>query len=206
MAASVIRPSVALGIAAAGAGLWLATAPAPESVTPAIQLTSMGSPLPMAPPAGTECGQLWCAGLIGSAQSPAPSVLYAATLTPTISSASGLDPVSAVVRIFIGNGTAENPNAGLLIGNGFNGAAGQDGGRGGLLFGSGGDGGAGVAGVNGGRGGNGGNGGLIGNGGAGGAGFSDIDTVIGGTAVGGNGGNGGHALLIGTGGAAGAGG
>jgi len=118
-------------------------------------------------------------------------------------------------RLF-GDGTAENPNAGLLGGSGFSyttyegactsGAC--DGGRAGLLFGNGGggfaggagghaglfgrggDGGAGVSGLNGGAGGTGGRGGLLwGNGGAGGAGGDA--TSAGGT--GGRGGDGGDA-------------
>ena len=68
--------------------------------------------------------------------------------------------------MFIGNGTAEHPNAGLLIGNGYSYSAATpsdraacNGGTGGLLAGNGG---------NGFDGGNGGNAGLFGNGGNGG--------------------------------------
>ena len=140
-----------------------------------------------------------------------------------------VDPVAAFVRIFIGDGTADNPNAGILYGNGYsytgyegactegacdggnggligNGGNGFNGGNGGSagLFGNGGAGGHGVLGINGGAGGNGGSGGLFfGDGGAGGDGAS----VTGETGVGGNGGAGGSAgLLIGNGGAGGAGG
>jgi hypothetical protein len=83
------------------------------------------------------------------------------------------DQIRAAVAVYISNGTAAHPNAGLLIGNGFDGGPGQDGGSAGL-FGNGGDGGRGgdftgsmnVASIGrqGGRGGNGGKGGNGGNG------------------------------------------
>ena len=104
-------------------------------------------------------------------------------------------PIADFVRIFIGSGTAENPNAGVLIGNGYSytsyggacttGAC--NGGTGGLI-GNGGDGFAG---------GNGGSAGWFGSGGKGGA-----ATAVGGT--GGRGGAGG--LFVGDGGQGGAGG
>jgi CubicO group peptidase (beta-lactamase class C family) len=100
-----------------------------------------------------------------------------------------------VLRVFVGNGTADNPNAGILIGNGYSyttyggacttGAC--DGGNGGLI-GNGGDGFAG---------GNGGAAGWFGSGGKGGA-----ATTAGGT--GGRGGSGG--LFVGDGGQGGSGG
>ena len=121
------------------------------------------------------------------------------------------NPLDTLVRFFIGNGTADNPNAGILIGNGYswdgttcgagvactgghggligNGGDGWNGGNGGAaaLFGNGGKGGAGIASVNGGKGGTGGVGGFIlGSGGDGGAG-----------ALGADGGNGGNARFIG---------
>ena len=56
-------------------------------------------------------------------------------------------PVLNFIRLFIGNGTAANPNAGLLVGNGFSydagtctGTAACAGGRGGFLVGNGGNG------------------------------------------------------------------
>jgi hypothetical protein len=97
----------------------------------------------------------------------APPKLAAALVTPAADPAS--NPVTALIAVFISNGTAEHPNAGLLIGNGYNATDGANGGNGGLLFGSGG---SGVAGVNNGAGGNGGNGGIFGNGGAGGRGVA----------------------------------
>jgi len=120
----------------------------------------------------------------------------------------GSNPISEVLRVFIGNGTADNPNAGLLFGNGFsydsttclgaicnggngglvgNGGNGFNGGNGGAAgwFGHGGDGGDGIAGQSGGTGGT---GGLIaGDGGNGGKGGDA--TAVGG--IGGNGGDGG---------------
>lgn len=142
----------------------------------------------------------------------------------------GAAPVRTILSLFFGDGTAENPNGGIFIGNGFSydaqtcaGALACDGGNGGLLgnggdgwngggggsagwFGAGGDGGAGVLG---GAGGAGGTGGLfIGNGGNGGVGAAAITPG----GVGGDGGAGGSAGLLsvwgrgGDGGAAGAGG
>lgn len=117
-----------------------------------------------------------------------------------------------LLRVFIGDGTAENPNAGLFVGNGFsyssatcvssckggnaglfgNGGNGFGGGAGGNAgwFGDGGHGGAGLAGQ---AGGDGGRGGLFaGDGGAGGDGGNAATA----DAVGGDGGNGGSAGLM----------
>ena len=119
--------------------------------------------------------------------------VVAPSASSTVSGASAIsNPVADFIRIFIGNGTADNPNGGILFGNGFSytgatctagvacdggngglfgsGGSGYNGGNGGSagLFGNGGKGGAGI---NGGAGGAGGNGGLfLGNGGNGGAG------------------------------------
>jgi hypothetical protein len=154
----------------------------------------------------------------------------AAPLTLKSPSASATaDPFADFIRIFIGNGDAINPNAGLLIGNGYSYTAYEgscttgacSGGQAGFLFGSGGNGfnggagrqaglwgnggtgGAGVAGVNGGAGGRGGNGGFLwGNGGNGGAG-ANLDGV---GAAGGDAGIAGPLSLYGRGGDGGAGG
>jgi hypothetical protein len=120
------------------------------------------------------------------------------------------NPFAGLMAIFVGDGTAEHPDAGLLYGNGFsfsettctgsavcnggraglvgNGGNGFNGGDGGsaILFGNGGAGGLGLAGVNNGIGGDGGAGGLFsGDGGDGGSG-----------ALGGAGGNAGGVGLI----------
>jgi len=131
---------------------------------------------------------------------------------PRASATGGWQPGS-ILRLFAGNGTADNPNGGILIGNGYSWTADTctgtcDGGRGGLV-GSGGDGfgggnggsagwfgngGNGGAGLPGGIGGAGGSGGLfLGNGGNGGAGGS---VISGAAAAGGIGGSGGHAGLL----------
>jgi hypothetical protein len=118
-------------------------------------------------------------------------------------------PLADFVRTFIGNGTADHPDAGILVGNGFSydsttctgdtacnggkggilgdGGAGYNGGNGGNAgwFGTGGDGGDGLAGQSGGDGGRGGL--FFGSGGYGGTG-GDATTLAGG---GGNGGTGG---------------
>ena len=126
--------------------------------------------------------------------------------------------------VFFGDGTADHPDAGILVGNGFsftaqtctgtsacnggnsgligNGGNGWNGGNGGAagLFGNGGNGGAGILTVNSGRGGNGGHGGWVtGNGGNGGNGALS-------PTAGGAGGAGGATGLIGNGGSGGAGG
>jgi hypothetical protein len=204
MMANLIRPSVAAGIAVAGASLWLATMTDTPDVAPEVRLASVESALSTVPlsPATATCGDLGCSHLFGAAVSaPTPPRLAATFVVPA--AAPGTDPISALIRIFVGNGTADNPNAGLLIGSGFDGLAGQNGGSGGLLFGSGGSGGAGTAGVNNGNGGTGGSAGLFGNGGAGGVGVA-ADANGGVAGNGGSGGNGG--LLIGNGGAGGNGG
>jgi len=199
---TISRTAFIAGVAAAGAAFWMAGSTAPDTTSAEVQLASIGSP--MLSPAPADCPTLLCTSLFGAqASTPTPPPLAAALIgpsaTPAISS-TGTDPISAFISIFVSNGTAERPNAGLLIGNGYQGAAGQAGGNGGLLFGSGGNGGNGVAGVNAGAGGNGGSAGLFGNGGAGGNGAAATATSNAGR--GGNGGNAG--ALIGDGGAGGA--
>ena len=114
------------------------------------------------------------------------------------------DPVADFIRIFVGDGTATNPNGGLLIGSGYSrtaqtctGTVACTGGNGGLL----GSGGSGY------HGGDGGNAGLFGSGGDGGAGLPGQDGGTGGRGGlfgsggdGWNSGNGGSALLVGNGG------
>jgi CubicO group peptidase (beta-lactamase class C family) len=133
------------------------------------------------------------------------------------------NPIVDFVRTFVGSGTAENPNAGVLLGNGYsymayggacttgacnggtagligNGGDGFGGGHGGAAgwFGSGGNGGAATA--VGGTGGRGGSGGLfVGDGGSGGSGGP-------GGGTGGDGGNAGALSFFGTGGIGGVGG
>ena len=101
----------------------------------------------------------------------------AATLVGPTPSPFGL--IGGAIAFFISDGTEENPDAGLLFGDGWDSTTpGVDGGRGGLLFGNGGDGADGDAtnpdGSDGGRGGL-----LFGDGGDGGNGFSV--TAVGGT-------------------------
>src|ERR1700751_3964839 len=124
-------PFVTAGIAVAGAGLWLAVGPQAGA----------------APEARSPGGDFLCPELFGSSGlAPMPPKLAAAEP----------NPIGSLIRVFIGNGTADNPNAGLLIGNGWDATDGQDGGNGGLLFGRGGNGGTVVAGENHGTGRNGG--------------------------------------------------
>lgn len=147
-------------------------------------------------------------------------------LTWSVAAYARRDPLGAVVRLFVGNGTADHPDAGLLIGNGFsydagsclgaicrggnggvlgNGGNGFNGGAGGAAgwIGHGGDGGNGIAGQ---AGGSGGRGGLIaGDGGSGGNG-GDSDSAGGPGGDGGNGGSVGTFSLWGRGGDGGKGG
>lgn len=141
-----------------------------------------------------------------------PAAASAPNMAPAPASAQVGFNDGGLLRVFIGDGTASNPNAGLLVGNGFsydsgtclttcnggnsglfgNGGNGFGGGSGGNAgwFGNGGDGGAGLAGQ---AGGDGGRGGLLsGNGGAGGNGGNAAAA----DAVGGDGGNGGSAGLL----------
>ena len=146
---------------------------------------------------------------IGAASGAAPTPSVGAASQST--SALGNRPLADFVRTFIGDGTADRPDAGLLIGNGFsydansclgaicnggnggvfgNGGNGFNGGNGGAAgwFGRGGNGGAGIAGQAGGAGGS---GGLIaGDGGNGGTGGNA-------TAAGGDGGAGGTGGSVG---------
>lgn len=132
----------------------------------------------------------------GAATPPAASADASASKVSPTGKAVSSEP-GPLISIFVSDGTLNNPNAGLLIGNGFSFDAdtcpngGCDGGRAGLVYGNGG---------NGWGGGDGGSAGLIGNGG-------DASPTarpyfkLGVGAPGGNGGNGG--LLFGNGGAGG---
>ena len=153
----------------------------------------------------------------------APSA--ARVVAPGDPSTSNWQPGS-ILRFFAGNGTADNPNGGILIGNGYSWtvdtcAGTCDGGRGGLVgsggngFGGGnggsagwfGNGGNGGAGLPGGVGGAGGSGGLfLGSGGNGGAGGSVISEAAAAGGIGGNGGNAGWLSIWGDGGRGGNGG
>ncbi|WP_167100681.1 hypothetical protein [Mycobacterium sp. DL592] len=130
------------------------------------------------------------------------STARTATVTPTaLASSAALtsNPVTDFIAIFIGNGTATHPDAGLLIGNGFSydatsctGGVACNGGNAGLL-------GNGGNGYNGGAGGD---GGLFGNGGNGGTGLAGQAGGTGGrggvfSGSGGRGGNGGAAVTAG---------
>jgi CubicO group peptidase (beta-lactamase class C family) len=149
-------------------------------------------------PARRELGGASRIAAPASRSRPAEPIEPVAVSTPTAASAPGAPAAwrpGSVLRFFVGNGTADNPNAGILLGNGYSyttyggacttGAC--DGGNGGLI-GNGGDGFAG---------GNGGAAGWFGSGGKGGA-----ATTAGGT--GGRGGSGG--LFVGDGGQGGSGG
>lgn len=133
------------------------------------------------------------------------------------------NPIAGIVRFFVGNGTAENPNAGILAGNGWSYDAdscpsgGCNGGNAGFFFGNGGNGANGADATYDAQtdtytpatsGGNGGKASFFfGNGGKGGAGGDDLVAGVPGTGQGGQGGYGGNAgLFFGNGGEGGAGG
>jgi hypothetical protein len=192
-----------------------------HAIAPAGQLETLSLSGGVASPALVEGELIGALSLPGGAASP-----VAAASGGEVSSAAlgvnlgGFDMGGrGLIGMFIGDGTAEHPNAGLLIGRGYNygtvagdcsstcnggnggffagnGGSGFGGGNGGSagLIGNGGAGGAGT--VDNPDGGVGGQGGVFGNGGTGGAGF--------GTGNGGNGGNAGMFMNGGTGGAAGA--
>jgi hypothetical protein len=134
-------------------------------------------------------------GRVPSVPLVAPVMLTTFGTARRESAAAPVNPFAGVISFFVGDGTADHPDAGLLYGNGFsysestctgggacrggraglvgNGGNGFNGGDGGsaVLFGNGGSGGLGVIGVNNGAGGDGGSGGLItGSGGDGGSG------------------------------------
>ncbi|MGI9163990.1 MAG: beta strand repeat-containing protein, partial [Mycobacterium sp.] len=170
-----------------------------------------------------ETGGAAALGTAAEGVSTSEPVASANTVVANLTAAEP-DPLSTIIRYFIGDGTADNPNAGILAGNGYSytqyggsctsgacdggsagllwGTAGNgfNGGNGGAagLFGTGGAGGDGLVGVNDGAGGDGGRGGLLwGDGGEGGAGASGALTA-------GAGGAGGSAGLLGAAGRAGA--
>jgi len=133
----------------------------------------------------------------GEPADPLTGAAASSTVVTPAASAVG-DPIADFIRFFAGDGTADNPNAGILLGDGYSytsyeaactsGAC--NGGNGGLI----GDGGGGFAG------GNGGSAGWFGAGGTGGAGVVGGDGGDGGTGGlffgnGGNGGAGGAAVI-----------
>ena len=162
---------------------------------------------------------------LAAAAATAPAAWVTTTADPA--DAVGTGPIADFFRKFFGNGTADHPDAGVLIGNGFsygaetcvgqtvcnggeagllgNGGSGYNGGNGGAAgwFGNGGAGGDGLAGQ---TGGSGGAGGLItGNGGSGGNGGDATAAAV----AGGDGGDGGSVGLLsvwGSGGSGGSGG
>ena len=116
---------------------------------------------------------------LGSASKTGKAIATTTTGEPLGAGAVGAWQPGSILRIFVGNGTADNPNAGVLLGNGFSytassctGGTACNGGNGGLI-GSGGNGYNGGTGGSAGWFGNGGNGGAGINGGAGGAGGND---------------------------------
>ena len=162
----------------------------------------------------------------GESVDPLASAATASVESPSASAISAWQPGS-ILRFFIGDGTADNPNGGILLGNGYSwttanctGGTACDGGNAGLIGNAGnglnggnggaagwfGNGGKGGAGVNGGAGGSGGHGGLfLGSGGNGGAGAVAITVGTAGGA-GGAGGKTGFLSVAGVGGAGGTGG
>src|SRR5882757_10775735 len=111
---TVTRTAFIAGVAVAGAAaFWMAaTGPDDVAASPQVQLASMGSP--MLSPAPTDCPTLLCSSLIGSqASAPTPGPLFAALIgpgaAPSIVSSPGMNPISALISIFVSDGTAEHP-------------------------------------------------------------------------------------------------
>ncbi len=215
-----------LGAVAAAAGIGAAVAAAPGVATADTTKSSAS--------AQHHAGGSDHAGVSAASAGPArPSAARAAPRKPLASTplrrpaatSAAAHPIQDLVHVFVGDGTATHPDAGILIGDGYSWTAETctqggscTGGRSGLLLGNGGNGfgggdggsaglagngGDGGAGVDGGAGGDGGRAGVfVGHGGAGGAGGS----VNGWGQSGGNGGSGGATGLFSVFGTAGAGG
>lgn len=205
------RPAEAKPGAAAGSASLRSARPAvrvrrEQPINPSPPAVPAAGPVAVPPPQASATVTTYSEPVKVSRTVAAPTARVA---SPNASATTGWQPGS-ILRFFIGNGTANNPNGGILIGSGYSWTADTcvgtcDGGRGGLV-GSGGDGygggnggsagwfgngGNGGAGLPGGIGGAGGSGGLfLGNGGHGGAGGS---VISGPPAAGGTGGTGGHA-------------
>ena len=219
-AAIGLAPSAAADTGEAASGRTAAATGRAESGTPASRRMTTISP-----------ARTGSAPQVAAKRKP-PAAAAAMPRPKVVAAASAPDATMAwqpggIVRMLVGNGTADNPNAGILMGDGYsytayegacttgacdggnsgllgNGGNGFAGGNGGAAgwFGDGGNGGA--ATTAGGAGGKGGSGGLFsGNGGTGGAGG---DAVVGDGGVGGAGGDAGALSFFGTGGTGGTGG
>ena len=199
--APAVGPAARSAAVAAAAPDAVAAGPLPRSGGGASSLLSSGGgTIPEAAPL------VWAAAAVARRD---PARTTASTAAAGTTAAQTANPIADFIRTFIGDGTADNPDAGWLFGNGFsydaqscvgvtvcnggtsgligNGGNGFNGGNGGaaLWLGNGGGGGDGLPGQNGG---NGGIGGLFGgDGGDGGAGGTAASIA----GVGGNGGNGG---------------
>jgi hypothetical protein len=118
---TIARTALIAGVAAAGAAFWMAATSGPDvEPEPQVRLTSVGSP--MLSPRAADCPTVLCTNLIGSnASAPAPAPLFAALIgpsaTPSISS-TPMDPISALISVFISNGTAGQGNSGSAGANG----------------------------------------------------------------------------------------
>ena len=143
------RQYVSAGVTAAamvGTGVLLATAPgAPAPTTAEVKLASTEIPLG---PLDCLFDPASCGGLIGSAGSPTPTVLAAASPTAfAIFGPGGFlfgDGLDALEIDPTCTSLCRGGNGGLLGGSGGDGAFGGDGGNAGFFFGNGGNGGAGI--------------------------------------------------------------
>lgn len=196
--AAAIR-SAARGTATVGSGSSAAIDTTGDSDLPAAGEVQRSRATAATPAGATAVAPKTSAAITSSLRQPSSTQAVtspAANQLPELSASASGDTIGwkpgAVISIFVSNGTLSHPDAGILIGNGFSYSSVTcastvqcDGGKAGLLYGSGG---------NGFNGGNGGRAGMIGNGGSGGAGSKFF---------GGSGGNGGSAGLFGNGGAGG---
>ena len=132
-----------------GIGVLLAAPPgAPAPTTVEVKLASTESMFPLAPPDECLFSTKGCGGPIGSGGST-PTPLAAASLDVGTLQLEGLPPLIGTGGFLFGNGLDADPgceagtdecnggDAGLLWGNGGDGANGGTGGNAGLLFGNG---------------------------------------------------------------------
>ncbi|MGB2810228.1 MAG: hypothetical protein WBC17_00550 [Mycobacterium sp.] len=181
-----VRPAGSARVAADAEANNLTTGPLPDREAVHVPITSDGASRQPAsvPVAAAVAPRRASATAVGAAAAvPTPNSLLGAAAVPTgaVSGAAVGSPgwrPGQLISIFISDGTAAHPDAGLLIGTGYSWAAqtcNQDaacnGGKAGVLWGSGGSGW---------NGGNGGSAGLLGSGGAGGAGIAEVNGGAGG--------------------------
>src|SRR5689334_16668191 len=127
-AASIVTAVVGGTGSAAPTGQTAASQSSPNLFAPTIFARSAAAPTGGGPAATTSGATTFAAARTAST---AASTLAGPAASPTLVPASALNSVAGliggIVGIFISNGTEEHPNAGLLIGNGWDATNGQNG-------------------------------------------------------------------------------